>query len=153
LQRIERLDASARAQGGSVGPVMHALRARIALTRGDLALARAEFSSLLDKRNPNWATVRALTGRAQVALLEKELALAASDAKDALQLAQALQGSTPYSVHTGLAWLVTGEVHAAAGNASAAHEAFVSAMSQLSSTVDASHPALKRAQSLAAGSP
>jgi serine/threonine-protein kinase len=150
LQQVERLDASARPKGGPVALAEHNLRARIALSRGDLPLARAEFTLALGERPPNWATIRGLTGRAEVAQLEGQLEAASNDAQDALRLAQSLQGGTPHSVHTGLAWLLEGEIRARTGATAASREAFASAVTHLTHTVDASHPALKRARNLAA---
>jgi hypothetical protein len=65
-----------------------------------------------------------------------------------LQLAQSLQGGTPWSVRTGLAWLITGEVQMRT-DPTAVHASFVAAVDHLGHNVVATHPALKRAQALA----
>ena len=68
-----------------------------------------------------------------------------------MKLAQSLQGGTPWSVRTGLAWLVEGEIRARSGATAAAREAFTNSVDHLTQAADASHPALKRAQAMAAG--
>ena len=149
LRQVEQMDASARPPGGPVALGEHIVRGRIALSKGDLPLARNEFTLALTRRQPNGATVSALTGRAEVALREGHPALASADAEQALRLAQSLQGGTPHSVRTGLVWLIEGEIRAQQGAASAA-EAFANAVTHLTHTVDPTHPALKRAQAMAA---
>jgi len=149
LKQVELMDASARPPGGPVAQGEHIVRGRLALAQNDLTLARSEFSATLATRRPNGSTISALVGRAEVGLKEGQLALAQADSRDALQLAQSLQGGTPWSVRTGLAWLVEGEIRARAGATAAARDAFVAAVNHLSHSVDASHPALKRAQALA----
>ena len=150
LSRVEAMDNSARPKGGPEAAAEHMLRGRLALSRGDLLRARQEFSAVADERKPHATTVNALTARAELSLREGQLALASADAKDALQLAQSLQGGTPWSVRTGLAWLIEGEIRARNGAVATAREAFKSSVEHLSNSADASHPALKRAQALAA---
>jgi eukaryotic-like serine/threonine-protein kinase len=150
LQQVEKMGSSTRPKGGPEAAAEHMLRGRLALSRADLPLARREFSAVVDERKPHATTVNALTARAGLALREGRLALASADAKDALQLAQSLQGGTPWSVRTGLAWLVEGEIRARSGAAAAAHLAFTNAVDHLTQAADASHPALKRAQAMAA---
>jgi len=150
LQQVEKMDNSARPKGGPEAAAEHMLRGRIAVSRGDLPLARREFSAVADERKTHATTVNALTARAGLALREGRLELASADAQDALRLAQSLQGGTPWSVRTGLAWLVEGEIRARSGATVAAHEAFTNSVAHLSNAADASHPALKRAQAMAA---
>ena len=151
LQQVEAMAESSRPKGGPEAAAEHMLRGRIAQSGGDLPLARREFSAVADERKPHATTVNALTARAGLALAEDRLALATVDARDALRLAKSLQGGTPWSVRTGLAWLVEGEVRARSGTTAATHEAFAHAVDHLSQAADASHPALKRAQALADG--
>lgn len=151
LTQVEQMDASARPPGGPVAQGEHIVRGRLALAQNDLARARSEFDATLIRRNPNSSTISALVGRAEVGLKEGRPALAEVDAKDALLLAQSMQGGTPSSVRTGLAWLTLGEVRAQRGNTAVAQEAFAAAVDHLSHSVDPSHPALKRAQALADG--
>jgi hypothetical protein len=105
---------------------------------------------VLDGRKRNGSTVSALIGRAEVALLDNQLELGLADAQDALQMSKLLQGGTMYSASSGRAWLVLGEIKARTN--AIASDAFTAAVENLTHTVDESHPALKRAQILAAGS-
>ena len=142
------MDASARPPGGPVALGERIVRGRIALSKGDLPLARNEFTLALSKGQPNGATVSAFAGRAEVALREGQPALASADAGQALRLAQSLQGGTPHSARTGLVWLIEGDIRTQQGAASAAKEAYENAVSHLTPTVDPAHPALKRAQAM-----
>jgi eukaryotic-like serine/threonine-protein kinase len=150
LQQVERMDKSVRPVGGPMAAAEHILRARIAVSHKDLALARNEFAAVLNGRKRNGSTVSALIGRAEVALLDNQLELGLADAQDALQMSKLLQGGTMYSVNSGRAWLVLGEIKARTN--AIASDAFAAAVENLTHTVDESHPALKRAQILAAGS-
>ena len=149
LRQVERMDASARPKGSPMDLAEHLVRGRIAMSRGDLSLARTEFTTALGERRPNGSTVSALTSRAEVGRLEGDLESASNDAQDAVRLAQSLQGGIPYSARTGLAWLIEGEIRAKSGATAAARAAFAAAVEHLIHTVDMSHPALKRAQNLA----
>ncbi len=148
LHQVEQMDASVRPAGGPLAAGEHTLRGRIALSTGNFSLARDEFTSVINNRNSNGSTVSALIGRAEVALRDNQFELGLADAKDALRMSQILQGGLPYSVNTGRAWLVLGDIQARTGD-SAAETAFANALDHLIHTVDASHPALKRAQTLA----
>jgi eukaryotic-like serine/threonine-protein kinase len=150
LQQVEHMDRSVRPEGGPMAAAEHILRARIALSHKDVTLARNEFTAVLDGRKRNGSTVSALIGRAEVALLDNQLELGLADAQDALQMSKLLQGGTMYSASSGRAWLVLGEIKARTN--AIASDAFTAAVENLTHTVDESHPALKRAQILAAGS-
>ena len=52
----------------------------------------------------------------------------------------------PYSVATGSAWLLLGELQARTGDAAAAKQAYRTAVDHLSHTADAALPALQRAR-------
>jgi len=149
LKQVEQMDASARPTGGPVAQGERIVRGRLALAQNELALARREFSAALARRSPNSSTISALLGRAQLGLREGQLALAEADSRDALQLAQPMQGGTPWSVRTGLAWLTEGEIRARSGNTAGAQEASAAAVDHLGHSVDASHLALQRARKLA----
>lgn len=153
LRRVEAMDVTARPPGSSAAAQEHHLRGRLALSRGDLPLARREFTAQLGGRKTGAPAVNALIGRAETGLHEGRLELAASDAQEALRLARSLQGSIPHSVRTGLAWLIEGEVRARQGDPTGAREAFAAAVDQLSHSADAAHPALKRALALAGPAP
>jgi len=153
LGRVERLDAAARPAGGPIARAERLVRGRAALAAGDLAGARREFEAVLQDRQPNRSTFNALLGRAEVAAREGQLGLAAQDAQEALAQAQAQQGGVPYSVATGSAWLLLGELQARTGDAAAAKQAYRTAVDHLSHTADASLPALQRARRLAGADP
>jgi eukaryotic-like serine/threonine-protein kinase len=147
LLRVEHMDKSVRPEGGPIAAAEHLLRARIALSQKNLTLARNEFTAVMAGRKRNGSTVNALIGRAEVALLDNQLELGLADAQDALQMSKLLQGGTAYSVTSGRAWLVLGEIQTRTNGV--APDAFAAAVDHLTHTVDASHPALKRAQTLA----
>ncbi len=152
LKQVELMDTSAFPKGGPVSRAKHILRGRIALSSGSLVLARTEFTSVLENKQPNRSTTNALIDRAEVALMENQVEAGLVDIEDALRLSQSMQGGIAFSETTGRAWIVEGELRARTGNTTAAQTAFATAVDHLSHTVDASHPALKRAQILAAGS-
>jgi tetratricopeptide (TPR) repeat protein len=148
LRRLEALDAQARPVGGSAAAQEHHLRGRLALSRGDLPLARREFSLLLEDRKARGSTVNALLARAETGLREGRVELAATDAQEALRLARSMQGSMPHSVRTGQAWLLEGDVRARQGAPDIARDAYAAAVDHLSHSADPAHPALKRALAL-----
>jgi predicted negative regulator of RcsB-dependent stress response len=61
-----------------------------------------------------------------------------------------MQGGIPHSNFTGLSQLMLGRVLLARGETEPAHRAFESAVTHLSSTVDANHPSLAQARELLA---
>jgi len=144
LRRMEGVKAS----GSFVARGLHFLRARIAQAQGRPAEARAEYDATVAvaKTKPN--TTVALTRRAEFGLTEGRLADALKDARAARELALALQGGKPYSVHTGMASLVEGRILAAQGEVVAARAAYELARLHLSNTVDAGHAGLVQVQSL-----
>jgi eukaryotic-like serine/threonine-protein kinase len=127
-------------------------RGRLALERGAVAEARAALTAVIADQRPIATTVRALLARSELDLREGKPDQAADDARRALAISQTLQGGITYSSRTGLAWLMIGRVLAVQGDTRAAHEAYQSAVSHLSHTVDATHPTLLDAQRLLAAS-
>ena len=77
-----------------------------------------------------------------------QLQAAESDARQALQMAQRLQGRKPASFRTGLAWLAIARARQALGDAATASRHAAAALAQLRPTLDASHPALAEARRL-----
>jgi len=149
LAQIKLMDAAAFPKSGPISRATHNLRGRIALSNGNLKLARGEFTSVLEEKQPNRSTTTALIGRAEVALMENQLEAGLADIQDALRLSQSMQGGIPFSETTGRAFIVEGELRARTGNRTAAQAAFAAAVEHLTHTVDASHPALKRAKTWA----
>jgi tetratricopeptide (TPR) repeat protein len=130
---------------------MKTMRARIALKRGRFADARAAVQSAIEQGKDGYLTATSMLVRAELNLHEDKLSAAEADARHALTFAQNTQGDLPYSSRTGAAWLMLGRVLAKQGRVAPAHNAFVGAITNLSNTVDASHPLLLRARELAGG--
>ena len=149
LKQLDLMDGAAFPSSGPISRGLHNLRGRIALSNSNLKMARAEFTSVLEAKQPNRSTTTAFIGRAEVALRESQFEAGLADIQDALRLSKSMQGGIPFSENTGRALIVEGELRAQTGNAIAAQGAFTGALDHLIHTVDASHPALKRAQTLA----
>ena len=122
---------------------------RLDLAAGRLDRARERFELAASRHHKSPTTVGALLGKAEVDLAEQDSAAALANANAARLLATSLQGTLEYSNNTGLAWLTVGRALLAQGNRPEAHEAFLTAVSHLSNTVDESHPELQRARGLA----
>jgi eukaryotic-like serine/threonine-protein kinase len=121
-------------------------KGRLEVERGNEEQARAAFTDVIGDRRPIATTVRALLARSELSLRQARLGDAIDDARQALAISQTLQGGIPYSSRTGLAWLLIGRAFTAQGEPQQAHDAFQTAITHLSHTVDASHPALLDAQ-------
>ena len=118
------------------------------MRQGRLAAARTDLDAAISTGTNLYWKGRALLIRSQTNLTDNRLEAAAADARLALSMAQSAQGSTPYSNRTGLAWLMLGRVLAKRGNGNDARSAFLSAVDNLSNTVDADHPQLVLARQL-----
>jgi tetratricopeptide (TPR) repeat protein len=125
-------------------------RGMIALAHGNLAEARAEFARASLRQRGKPTTIDILLGKAEAALLAGEAAASAESARAALTVATELQGGEQWSYRAGFAWLMLGRALQRLGDGAQAHEAFASAVNHLANTVDANHPALVRARTLAA---
>jgi serine/threonine-protein kinase len=125
------------------------MRARLSMMRGRYADAREELDAAIDQGKDSYLAAAAVLARAEVNLLEERLTAAEKDARRALTFAQATQGDLPYSSRTGIAWLMLGRVLAKQGHGLAAHDAYRSAITNLSNTVDTTHPMLQMARQLA----
>jgi serine/threonine-protein kinase len=138
---------------GSVGS---AANFRLSVVRASLALKEGRLRESHDDLDPAiavgkdafWMT-RALVVRAEMSLRENNLSAAEADARRALQVAQAAQGSGSYSNRTGVSWLMLGRVLQEQGKQAAAHDAFRAAVENLGNTVDPDHPQLVLARQLA----
>ena len=106
------------------------------LARGQPEPAFAAFETLLKKPGPPGAMAAALVGRADSLLRLGQLDAALADARQAIALAESLQGGTRYSPRTGAARLELGLVLQARGDAAGAADAFKAAVDHLSHTVD-----------------
>jgi tetratricopeptide (TPR) repeat protein len=128
-------------------------RGRISLANNQLADARANLDAAIAHGNTVFYQMTALVARAQLNLNEGRLTEAEADARRALSLAQNAQGGVPYSNRAGLSWLVLGRVLAKKGDTAGSQQAWLSALDNLSNTVDADHPMLLLARQLAHGWP
>jgi serine/threonine-protein kinase len=122
------------------------VQGRIALMEGRFDAAREAFNKVIDQAAAKSPRVVSLLGRAEANLAEKRVDAALADARSALEGAQSLQAGKPYSNRTGLAWLLIGEILREQGHDAEALQAFQSAVTHLSNTVDAGHPALQKAR-------
>jgi tetratricopeptide (TPR) repeat protein len=123
------------------------VRGRIALSENRLQDARAALTDAIGVASAPGA---AYMTRAEVELAQGALHEAATDAQQALALAQGMQRGTMHSNRTGLAWLILGRVKAAVGDRDGARAAFEAAVAHLDHTVDGTHPALRLARRLLA---
>jgi serine/threonine-protein kinase len=124
------------------------IRGLIDMHEGRLDTARTEFDAVVARKRKNPTVQRAALLRSELDLAAGDPPAALEDARLALDMALAAQGSLPYSSHTGLSWLMLGRALDAAGNREAARKAYETAVTHLSATVDANHPELVRAQQL-----
>ena len=127
-------------------------RGMLDLARGQPASAFAAFETLLKKPGPPGALAAALVGRADSSLRLGQLDAALADARQAIAVAESLQGGTRYSPRTGAARLELGLVLKARGDAAGAADAFKAAVDHLSHTVDAAQWQFVMSRALLQGS-
>ncbi|HNW64225.1 MAG TPA: serine/threonine-protein kinase [Piscinibacter sp.] len=131
------------------------VRSRIALHAGRAADAHAmltrsiEFLKSIESNGSYIGTARRLRTDAALALGRHDEAR--EDAREALAIAQLLQGGKPHSDHSGQAWLALGRAENAAGRRTEARAAFEQAVQHLQATTGASSPETVRARELFAG--
>jgi eukaryotic-like serine/threonine-protein kinase len=150
LAKASAIAADSVPEGSPAALGMLLTKGRLAIERNAPEEARAALTSVIAGQRPIATTVRALLARSELNLREAKPTEAGDDARQALAISQTLQGGIPYSNRTGLAWLMLGRALAAQGDAGPAHDAFQTAVSHLSHTVDANYPALMEAQRLVA---
>jgi tetratricopeptide (TPR) repeat protein len=124
-------------------------QARIAIRKGQFAAARGLLNAAIERGKDGYLTATSMLVRAELNLRENRRAAAETDARGALAFAQATQGDLPFSSRTGAAWLMLGRVLAGQERAADAQRAFQAAVTNLSNTVDASHPLLVMAREMA----
>ncbi len=122
--------------------------ARLALLRGEAEAAISTFTVLVEGDTASASSAGVMLDRSAAHLQAGQLQAAESDARQALQMAQRLQGRKPASFRTGLAWLAIARARQALGDAAAASRHAAAALAQLRPTLDASHPALAEARRL-----
>lgn len=117
---------------------------------GKLDGARAQFDAAERSVNNKLWTHDVLMSKAETDLLAGDATSAITHARAALDKVISRQGGVPYSSGTGHAWLLLGRALSAGGERASAHEALQLAVTHLSNTVDADHPALVLAHDLLA---
>jgi eukaryotic-like serine/threonine-protein kinase len=126
---------------------------RLAMARGDPALARSRFAEareLFEGRKAKIAmNVLALIGLARAEQALAQGAAAATAAEGAMTLAESFVEKDAPSYLVGLSRLAMGEVQVASGQGDAARASFEAALGHLERTVGADHPAAKDARSRA----
>ncbi|MFO1316312.1 MAG: serine/threonine-protein kinase [Burkholderiales bacterium] len=142
-------EGPAATPGGKVALLRAQVEGRLALLRGDADAATAQFTSMIGERPPTAATVVGLLGRADAHGAAGRRDAAVADVDDALALAQALQGTKPHSLRTGLAALALARLHRERGDLAATRAAAGLAATQLAGSVDPGHAALAAARRLA----
>ena len=129
-------------------PRVALMRGRLALARGDIAEARRRFEAVAANTGSKATAVDGELGKADTLLAAGDPTAAAESARIALSAATSLQSGLPYSQRTGRAWLLLGRALRQLHESAEAQQAFASAITQLSNTVDESHAALIEARAL-----
>ena len=137
-------------RGGPARMTLRMMRAKVAISKGQFAAARAELDPVLAEAKMDALVLSALLIRGEANLEENKLPAALDDARRALTLAQQARGDVPYSSRVGQASLLIARILARQGNAAEAKKAAQTAVNNLSQTVDADHPWLREALQLAA---
>jgi tetratricopeptide (TPR) repeat protein len=126
--------------------------ARIAAARGRTAEALAGYTNVIeffDRRGMAVAPVsRTLNARAEVHLKTGDVTAALADAERSLQIARAVQGDSPRSSQTGLAYSVLARVYERRGDLAQARTAANSAIQHLQATLGVHHPETVQARQL-----
>jgi tetratricopeptide (TPR) repeat protein len=147
LNRLGALiDAAALPADSPPMRVRTVLQGRLALARGNLIEARANFERALVDEGKDPTSMHATVGKAMAALAANDPDGAVEAARRALHIAAALQGDMPYSSQTGLAQLWLGRSLLRAGDRVAGRNALEAAVAHLYNTIDADHPYLLQAR-------
>ncbi|MEP7328090.1 MAG: protein kinase [Betaproteobacteria bacterium] len=132
-------------------------RASLALRQDRLPEARKAIDlvvQLFQRRDMCTATLAsALRLRAEILWRMGESNAAIHDARDALTIAQNLQGALPHSSFTGLAWLLLARLERHAGNHQVTASSLRHAIDHLSPALGDTHPATILAYELAGSAP
>jgi eukaryotic-like serine/threonine-protein kinase len=129
-------------------------QSQIESAQGRVHEALASVTHLIDgllahNQRLNPAAVSAYRERAELEVQDRGHD-AEVDAREAVKIAEALQGGNRFSGDTGGAYLTLGSVLAKAGDARGARAALETAVDHLSHALGPEHPATKRAQDLGA---
>ncbi|MFT3953730.1 MAG: protein kinase [Piscinibacter sp.] len=157
VDEADRLLARASALGGDAREPASIrgtwVQARLDLQRGRAAQAHAALEkqlAFLRSINANqYYLAMNLRTRAEAALALARHDDALADAREALSIAQRLQGGKPHSDQAGLAWLTLGRVELAGGRPDAARQAFEQGALHLAGATGADSPESQQARALA----
>jgi tetratricopeptide (TPR) repeat protein len=129
-------------------PKVALIRGRLALALGHVAEARRRFEGVAAASSSKATAADAEIGKAEAMLIAGDAAAAAESARVALDASLSLQSGLPFSQRVGRASLLLGRALKGLGKSTEAQEAFASAVTNLSNSVDESHPALIEAREL-----
>ena len=124
------------------------MRAKVAMSKGQFAAARAELEAVLANARMDGLVMTAALIRGELSLEENKLAAAMDDARRALDIARRAQGGLPYSSRVGQASLLIARIRDKQGDSAGAREAAQTAIDNLTQTVDTDHPWLRQAREL-----
>ena len=127
-------------------PRVALMRGRLALVRDDVAEARRRFEAVAANNGSKATALDGELGKAETLLRAGDARAASESARAALSAATSLQSGLPYSQRTGRAWLLLGLALRELPQSTEADQAFASAVTHLSNTVDETHPALIEAR-------
>lgn len=127
---------------------LEVMRAKVAISRGQFADARARLDSALERTKADSQAITGRMARAELGLLEGRLPDALADVRTSLVLAQRAQGGVPYSSRFGQASLLLARILVRQGETDQARAAARTAVDHLSRTVDHDHPWLRQAREL-----
>jgi tetratricopeptide (TPR) repeat protein len=137
----------------AIAIVANLRRARLALLRGDHQAAATRIApviALFEARGMRISTLCiALRVRAESTGRLGDLPAAIRDAEAALAIARALQGERPYSLQTGLSWLLLAQLRRETGDASGARAAGQTAADHLVPMLGAEHRDSQLARTIA----
>ena len=136
------------AEAADKTPKVALMRGRLALALGQVAEARRRFEGVAATSSSKAPAVDGEIGKAEALLMAGDIAAAAESARTALDASISLQSGLPYSQRAGRAWLLLGRALQRLGKSAEADQALASAVTNLSNTIDESHPALIEARAL-----
>ena len=145
----ERLGSSLSSYGALSTRRAH-IQSWLDVANGEMQDARSQLDAAQRRGNSSLWTHDVLMSKAEMDLLAGDATSAIAHARAALEKIISRQGGVPYSSGTGHAWLMLARALQAGGEQESAREALQSAVTHLSNTVDADHPALVRAREMLA---
>lgn len=150
IERAERLLATDHAPDDPVVFMLAVAKGQYEMANGHFAEARTHFDRTVAQGSSTapMASMTALLGLAEVELELGNPREAADIARRALDATRSKLGNFPYSHRVGQANLLLGRALQQLGQQSEAHRALQEAVTHLSNTVDAEHPALVQARDL-----